>query len=250
TVTFSHGTHALPAPAVAELVQGLLVHGRHAAGKETVTPTGAALIRALARAQGPMPAMRVIGHGRGAGQRDDPGLANLLRIFLGERSCATGAGASAVLPAGAAAAQEPLPSESLLVAATVDDMSPQLFPAAFEQLFAAGAVDVHVTPVLMKKSRPGHLIEVLCTPQEEAAVVEALLRHTTTLGCRIVPVRKLALARRERIVQTSYGAVPVKEALLRGEVVRQRPEYEVVAALARQHGVPLEQIVAAVQAAL
>ena len=231
TLSFSHGTHALPAPAVGELVQGMLVHGIDASGSETVTPTGAALVRTLASSQGPMPAMRVIRHGRGAGHRDGPGLANLLRIFLGWEAI-EGVGG-------------PRPSSALLVRATIDDMNPQLFPAAFERLFEAGAIDLYLCPVLMKKGRPGHLLEVLCPPHLEQGVVEALMRHTTTLGCRVLEARKLSLDRRERTVHTPYGDLPVKEALLHGKVLRRGPEHDVAAALALKHGVAVEEVLEA-----
>jgi len=236
-ITFSHGTHALPAPAVAALGTGLLVHGFPLAQGETVTPTGAALVRGLAESQGPLPPLRLLGHGRGAGGRDDPGYANLLRIFLGEP-----------LPASAPGLL-PEPSGSVQIGAALDDLTPQQLAYAMEQLFRAGAVDVHVTPLLMKKGRPGHLLEALCAEALQQPVVEALLRHTSSLGCRITPVRKVALRRREVRVATPFGEIPVKEALLGDEVLHRRAEYEVAAAAARQHGVPLEQVLQAALAA-
>jgi len=236
TVTFSHGTHALPAPAVAELCTGMLVHGVDAGGGETVTPTAAALLRVLAAEQGPLPALRVVGHGRGAGTADRPQLANLLRIFVGHPPAAEGA----VQDHG----------HSHVVAAAVDDMNPQHMPLAFEHLLEAGAADVHATPILMKKGRPGFLVEALCPAGRSAAVIEAMLRHTSSLGCRVTSVHKHAAERTERVVATRYGEIPVKLAWLGEELLRCRPEHDVVAAAASQHGVSAERVAAEVQARL
>lgn len=235
TVSFSHGTHALPAPAVAELCSGMLAHGVDAGGGETVTPTAAALVRTLASAQGPMPALRVLRHGRGAGTADRPQLANLLRIFLG------------TAPAGETLQDH---GSSRVVCAAVDDMNPQHLPVALERLLQAGAVDAHATPTLMKKGRPGFLVEALCPAGREAAVAEALLRHTSTLGCRVTAVHKLAATRTECVVQTRYGAIPVKQAWLGEELLRSRPEHDIVALRAAEHGVSVETVSVAAQAVL
>ncbi len=235
SISFSHGTHALPAPAVAELVSGLQVRGVEAGGLETVTPTGAALIKALARRQGPLPAMTVLGHGRGAGSHDRPQMANLLRIFVGE--------------VAEQAERGPVRSDCVLVGASVDDMNPQSLPAALDQLFAAGALDVTVTPVLMKKGRPGQLIEALCAPEAERAVVAALLRHTSSIGARVVEARKHALLRREVLVETPWGEVPFKEVSWGEETLRAKPEHGVVAAVALAHGLSEEQVETAARAA-
>ncbi len=231
TVTFSHGTHGLPAPATARLIEGLPVYGVAWQG-ETVTPTGAALVKTLAAGFGPLPPMLVRGHGRGAGRRDLP-VANVLRIFVGEPL----------------RADEWHADEAAVVTASIDDMNPQAFPAAFDALFAAGALDVYVTPILMKKGRPAHLLNALCPAAVVDAVTSALFRHTTSIGCRVASVQKRSLPRRAERVDTAFGPVPVKVASLGGEVVRASAEYEVCAERARSAGVPVGRVLAAAEAA-
>ncbi len=232
TVTFSHGTHALPAPAVGALIEGLPVFGM-AADQERVTPTGVALMRALCDDFGPMPAMVVRGHGRGAGSRDGGQVANLLRIFVGE-------------PVSAAPWHE---GECRMVEANIDDMRPQLLPAAIDAILAAGAADVTVTPIQMKKGRPGQLLSALCSPSRVDAVVTAMMVHTTTIGCRILGARKVALARKTMQVATPWGEVPVKISGGPSGPQQVRAEYEPCAALAVAASVPVLEVTDAAEAA-
>ncbi len=231
-VTFSHGTHSLPAPAVAALIEGLPVFGMEA-DRERVTPTGAALLRALCDDFGPMPAMVVQGHGRGAGTHDGGAIANLLRIFV----CHS----ATVAPWSV--------GECRLVEASIDDMRPQLLPPAIDALLAAAGADVTITPILMKKGRPGHLLTALCAPPRVDAVITAMMVHTTTIGCRILSADKVVLPRRTMTVQTPWGEVPVKRSGEPGGPGQLRAEYEVCAALARAAGVPVIDIADAAEAA-
>ncbi len=234
TITFSHGTHGLPAPAVGELLTGMLVTPAHGVTSEVVTPTGAALAKALSRGQGPMPPMKVLGHGRGGGTRDHQALANILRIFVGE-------------PHGGPWHTR---SDRILVEAAVDDMNPQLVPLAFDRLFEAGAEDVHLTPIVMKKGRPAHLWTVLCPATHQDGVLDALFRSTTTIGCRIVSVDKVALERARVEVPTRYGTVEVKSSRLSRSEWRPAPEFDSVVEVAAKAGVEPMEVVAEVYAAL
>jgi hypothetical protein len=174
-------------------------------------------------------------HGRGAGQRDDPDIANLLRIFLGR-----------ALPAPADTWTE---ADAVLVEASVDDMSPQRFPLAMDALFRAGALDVTVTPLLMKKGRPGHLLSALCPVSAADAVSAALFTSTSSIGCRLIPVRKRSLPRETRTVETPFGPVPVKLARLAGRVVQVRAEFDDCARLAAAAGVDVAEVAAEAEAA-
>jgi uncharacterized protein (DUF111 family) len=136
-----------------------------------------------------------------------------------------------------------------LLEANIDDMSPDLFENAFDRLFRAGAVDVFVTPILMKKGRPAHKLSALVERAKAEAVIAALFRETTSIGCRLTAVEKRALDRLSVDVATPWGTVPVKVASYGGEVVGRRPEHDACARLAREAGVPLRAVIDAALAA-
>jgi len=228
TIDCAHGTLPLPAPAVAAMLPGVPVHPVAVDG-ETVTPTGAALVTTFANAFGSMPAMTVESVGIGGGSLERPGLPSVLRAFVG----------SAVLPAGIGEA------EHVVVECNVDDLDPRVLPVVLERLLASGALDATITPIVMKKGRPGHLLSALAPTAARDAVVEVLLRETTSLGCRSHPVSKHHLGRRMETVDTPWGPVAVKLALSGGTVLRRVPEFEACAELARRTGVPVRDILAA-----
>jgi hypothetical protein len=228
TVDCAHGTLPLPAPAVAAMLPGVPVHPAGVEG-ETVTPTGAALVTTFANAFGLMPAMTVEGVGVGAGTTDRPGLPNVLRAFVGEVVEAAQVGAT----------------DHVVVECNVDDLDPRVLPVVIERLMASGALDASVTPIVMKKGRPAHLISALAPASVLDTVVEVLLRETSSLGCRSHPVTKHHLGRRMEMVATPWGDVPVKLALAGEKVLRRVPEFEACAELARATGVPVRDILAA-----
>jgi uncharacterized protein (TIGR00299 family) protein len=234
TIECAHGTLPLPAPAVAAMLSGVPVYDAGIEG-ETVTPTGAALVTALADRFGGMPAMTVDRVGIGAGSRSYPGLPNLVRVFTGQL----------------AEPEESSPRHrNLMVECTIDDMDPRLFPAVLESLFAnANVLDAFITPVIMKKGRPAHLISVLTAEERVQAAIRILLHETTTLGCRSYPVDKYALDRRMETVTTPWGPVPVKVAIADGRPLRAIPEYEVCARLARENQVPVREVLTTAAAA-
>lgn len=214
----AHGTMPLPPPATLFCLEGWpLCAGVD--GMEQVTPTGAAILAGMA-SPGPIPHLRLIGVGHGAGRADPPSHPNMLRLLLGERE-----------DAGS------LEQVDVLVA-TMDDLSGEHLPTLLEALLAAGALDAAATPCLMKKGRSGHRVEVVVAPAQRPAVERALLRHGSTFGLRRQRADRALLRRMQRRVQTEFGEIGVKEGYLDGELLQVAPEFEEVAARARAAGAP------------
>lgn len=230
-----HGLIPVPAPATLELLSGMPVFGSEHNG-ETVTPTGAAILSTLAAACGPMPALNVIKVGYGAGTRDF-GVPNLLRVVLGEES------------KSAANFQGCSPETVMELEANIDDMNPEFYDFAFEQLFKKGALDVFLVPVLMKKNRPANIIRVLCAEKDLNELVGIMFRETSTLGVRVNRGQRFCLPREVVTVLTQYGEIRLKLARLNGQVVNCAPEYEDCKRQAAAHGVPVKKVyLAALQA--
>jgi uncharacterized protein (DUF111 family) len=187
------------------------------------TPTGAALISTLAE-PGPLPDMIPLSDGYGAGGRNPSDRPNVLRVVLGRP----------------AQAQSPCRVEVLET--QVDDMSGELLPPLLEALLAAGALDALAWPVLMKKGRSGLMIQALCTPERAAAVGEALLRHSSSLGYRRRSAEREVLERRHVSVRTPWGPVQVKVGERRGEIYQVAPEFEEVRRLALETGQPATRV--------
>ncbi len=231
TVDTAHGRLAIPVPATVALMARVgWPSFQDGVPGERVTPTGAALITALAE-PGPMPSMRPSAVGYGAGTRNPDAIANVVRVVVGDE----GEGTAAWLD---------------LIAAQVDDMPGEWVPPLLERLLEAGAADAWVTPVLMKKGRPGHLVQALADPDCAEAVGHALLRHASTFGVRRHRVRRTVLERSFETVDTPWGPVPVKLGHLAGAIVQRAPEYDVCSAHAREHGIPVARVYRAALAAL
>lgn len=229
TVTMSHGTFPVPAPATARLVQGVPVYG--AGEGELLTPTGALLVTGHATSYGPLPLFRPEAIGHGAGSRDTPGRPNVLRLIVGEADAAA-------------------ESERVLVLETeVDDTPPQMLGGLVERLLGAGALDVYYTPVQMKKGRPGVLITVLGPPGRREALEEILFRETTTLGVRRQEWERTVLERERVPVATAYGEVRVKVGKRGGRVYNAQPEFDDCQRAAETSGVPVKEVWAAALAA-
>ena len=225
-VLCQHGLLPLPAPATLALLKGVPVYGSAAEG-ETVTPTGAALVRTLAQDFGLLPAMTLDQTGVGLGDRRIEGRPNLLRLIVGE----------------ALAGMEETVVE---LEANLDDLPAERFDYLMEQLFAAGALDVLVLPAQMKKNRPGALLQVLARPQDRAAVLRAIFLHSTTLGVRFRELGRAVLPRRTETVVTRFGKVRVKWALRPDQRETAHPEYDDLCRLARRTGRTLAEIEAEV----
>ena len=222
-VECAHGTFPVPAPATADLLRGYPTYSAHVQ-KELVTPTGAALVRMLEPVFGAQPAMSVERIGYGAGTRNPKGFPNALRISIGEST-------------------EDTKAETVTVLETaLDDLSPQVLAWVAEQALAAGAMDVMLTPVIMKKGRPGTLLTVLCSEEKRPVLERLILRETSTLGMRIRREERSCLERRHVAVQTAYGEIRVKIGTLDGEVMNAAPEFEDCRAAAVRCEVPLKQV--------
>jgi uncharacterized protein (TIGR00299 family) protein len=250
TVKMAHGVFPVPPPAVAELLKDAPIYSTEIAG-ELVTPTGAAIIKTVCETFGPLPLMRVERVSYGAGGREYKDFPNALRLLLGEtdEGGALGNDVSRAVVNDESGAM--MTDERLLVLETnIDDMSPQVFGYVMERALASGALDCYLTPVQMKKNRPGVLLSVLCRQPEREALTELLFRETTTLGVRCYEVWRRALEREMVRVETPFGAIDVKVASLNGRVVKEMPEYEQCREAAERAGVALRTVEAAARDAL
>lgn len=235
-VRSAHGVIPVPAPASLELLRGFPT--RAEGTSELVTPTGAAILAALAT-PGRAPEITPESVGYGAGDRELADRPNLLRVVIGRRRpAAASASPEQATFAGVGAVLD----EMVVLEANIDDMSPQLFEPAVEALFAAGARDVTLAPLVMKKGRPGTLVQVIAAPSDRERLAGILLRETSTIGVRSHPVSRITLPRTMRTVQTPYGAVTVKVVTLPDGGERAAPEYEDCRRLARERGVPVHTV--------
>ena len=239
TVEMAHGRFPVPPPAVADLLRGANVYSTDVVG-ELVTPTGAAIVATLCESFGPVPPMRLLAAGYGAGAREYENFPNVLRVLVGE-SEAEGAGAGESVVEGE--------EELTVVETNVDDVSPQVLGHVLGQALARGALDCYFTHVQMKKNRPGVLVTVLCRPADREAMLDLLLAEAPTLGARSYNVRRRALEREAVTVETEFGRIAVKVGRLRGRVVSATPEYEDCRAAALRAGVPLREVQEAARAA-
>jgi uncharacterized protein (TIGR00299 family) protein len=221
TVTTEHGTLPVPAPATAELLNNCPIYS---AGPEAelTTPTGAALLTTLAKDFDGLPAVCVVSQGFGAGDKDFPGQANVLRVLIGERTQA---------------------SESMsvrILEANIDDSTPQVLGYTMERLLDAGALDVTLTPVFMKKNRSATMVSVLAAPELTEQLASILFAETTTLGLRILQAERRVLVRNTAEVETAYGKIRIKYT----DAGAFAPEYEDCRKAAAAKGVALRTVIA------
>jgi uncharacterized protein (TIGR00299 family) protein len=222
-VETEHGTLPVPAPATAELLKGKPIYSKGPT-MELTTPTGAAIVATLATHFGPMPALSIQATGFGAGTADFKVQANVLRATIGQRHAAKEATTVAILEAN------------------IDDANPQILGYAMDRLFAAGALDVTLQPLQMKKNRPGSLLSVIAKPEDTDALAALILRETTTIGLRITTAERRVAARRFLSVETPWGDVRMK-ITAHGAT----PEYDDCRALAEANQVPLKDVIAQAQ---
>jgi uncharacterized protein (TIGR00299 family) protein len=221
TVETEHGLLPVPAPATARLLEGVPIYAR-GPEVELTTPTGAAVAVTLAKRFGVLPAMKVVRTGYGAGSRDFPRQANVLRVILGE-------------PTGA---EEAL--TVCVIEANIDDLNPQVLAYSTDRLWDFGALDVSLEPIIMKKGRPGHLLRVIAKPEHREAIAQLIFSETSTIGLRFYSAERRVQARTLREVETQYGKVRVK-VTSEGYFT---PEYEDCRKLALASGVALKHIIA------
>lgn len=230
SVDCAHGHFPVPAPATADLLRGLPTYTDSAGPQmELVTPTGAAILRALSPTFTQPPVMRVHRIGYGAGGRNPKGFPNVLRLNIGESAQAASTNTVTVLETA------------------LDDLNPQIIAHVAEQALQQGALDVMLTPVVMKKGRPGTLLTVLCDPEKASALEHLLLHETSTLGIRIHQQQRSCLDRSHQTVSTDYGEIRIKVGSLGQDAFKEElnanPEFEDCRAAAAAHNVPVKQVV-------
>jgi pyridinium-3,5-bisthiocarboxylic acid mononucleotide nickel chelatase len=226
TVLTEHGVLPVPAPATAALLAGIPVYAR-GPEMELTTPTGAAIASTLGKSFGPLPAMRISNIGHGAGDRDFREQANVLRVLVGEQTTA------------------PESTVVSVIEANIDDSSPQVLGYTLDRLMEAGALDVSLSPLQMKKNRPGSLLRVIARPEDQERLAQMIFAETSTLGLRIHTAERRVEERRTVEVETPWGKVRGK---ISGHGSAQEmfaPEYDDCRALAERHGAPLKQVLAA-----
>ncbi len=221
TVKTAHGTLPVPAPATAELLRHIPIYSAGPQA-ELTTPTGAALLATLATGFGALPPMRVLSQGFGAGDNDFPTQANVLRVLIGERM------------------QSPELISVRVLEANIDDSSPQVLGYTMERLLEAGALDVTLTPIFMKKNRPATMISILSSPELTEQLAEIVFAETSTLGLRVLQAERRVVSRNIAEVDTQYGKIHIKYTE-RGSFA---PEYEDCRKAATARGVPLRSVIA------
>ncbi|MBV8202781.1 MAG: nickel pincer cofactor biosynthesis protein LarC [Acidobacteria bacterium] len=235
-VKTDHGELPVPAPATAELLQGVPIYG--GPGGELTTPTGAVLLAELVDAFVELPPLVLEITGYGLGRKDLPMQPNALRLLRGRPS-----------PGGAAAAGTGVP-EVAVVECEVDDLAGEGFGYLMERLLAAGALDVYFTPLVMKKSRPGTLVSMLCRRAQLEQLAGILLVESGSLGCRYHLAARFEAERDSLEVETEFGKVRIKRGRLAGRLLAAAPEYEDCRRLALAAGVPWREVYRAALAAL
>jgi uncharacterized protein (TIGR00299 family) protein len=218
-----HGPLPVPGPAALELLKGLPVFGVDVKS-ETVTPTGAALVRVLGKSFGFQPDMIIEKIGYGAGQKEFSTRPNLFRLILGE--------------SGAGWQRE----EMLVIETNIDDMNPQFYDHIMERLFAAGARDVYLTAIQMKKNRPGTLLRVIAEPRDRERLGRIIFQETSTIGIRCYPVGRIILGRESKTIKTRYGEVTVKIVEQPDGSKRAAPEYDDIKRIAVARKLPIKLV--------
>ena len=231
TVKCAHGTLPVPAPATLKLLQDAPVYSS-GPQVELVTPTGAAIVKALSHRFASFPAMKIEKAGYGAGTREFPDHSNLLRLTIGEST-------TQVSSASPSASNETI----TVLEANLDDLSPQVLAYTMERLLGEGALDVFSVPVQMKKGRPGALLIVLARTEDTDRLTKMIFAETTTLGIRRREEQRETLSRRWESVETTWGRVRIKVASMNGSISNYAPEYEDCRALAEAHHIPLKQVI-------
>jgi uncharacterized protein (TIGR00299 family) protein len=222
-VKTSHGRLSVPPPAVAELLRNVPVYSAWV-GSELVTPTGAAIVSALARRYTKLPELVYEKVGCGAGTKEFPEIPNILRAYSGEAASFDSA------------------KSVFVVEATIDDASPQVLAHFLEKAIEDGALDATLSPVVMKKNRLGTKLTLLAAAERMDALIEAVFRETTSIGVRYYPVGRRVLDREMTSVRVDGGKIAVKVATLGGRPVNVQPEYEDLLKAARRTGKPLKEI--------
>ena len=230
-VTAAHGLIPVPVPAVTQLALGWQIHaGGHG---ELTTPTGMALVTTLASNSTELPPMVVQATGSGAGTKDTPGRPNITRVIIGQPT----------------SHQHDPVSRAVVLEANIDDLDPRLWPGVLNHLLSEGAADAWLTPILMKKGRPAHILNVLCQPDLASKLQQTIYAETTTFGVRQHTVDKHAALRGFAEITVNGDTVAVKLAHRNGRITQATPEFEDIARAAKLQGIPQRQVLAKANAA-
>jgi len=226
-VTCQHGRLPLPAPATVNILTDVPVYGTEVP-HELVTPTGALFAKCLASSYGPLPEMNIVKTGYGAGSRSLSDRPNLLRVVLGNRYQFE---------------QSDTTCESVgMIETQIDDMSPECLGFVMSKLAASGALDVSITPVLMKKNRSGHQLQIICMPSDIHRLTDLVLQETSTIGVRYQVVQRKVLKRRIKKVETKLGSIDAKEVVQPDGSIRLTPEFESCQKLAKKLEMNIQQV--------
>ncbi|MBS4202259.1 nickel pincer cofactor biosynthesis protein LarC [Bacillus sp. FJAT-49732] len=227
-IRISHGIYPVPAPATLDMMKNVPIAPSDLP-YELTTPTGAGIVVSQSDSYGTMPAMKISSIGYGAGTRNIPGRPNVLRVMVGELL----EGNEHIV-----GKQETI----TVLECHMDDMTGEAFGYVMEKLLKEGALDVYYTPIFMKKNRPGTLVTVLAPENREAKLTEILFKETTTLGVRKNSWSRSILDRNIIVAETAFGPIKIKQALKKGVVIREVPEYEDVKKAALEHGVAFQEV--------
>jgi len=230
-VDCDHGRFPVPGPATAELLKGIPIYSE-GPKVELATPTGAAIISTVASGFRRLREFQSTSIGYGAGTREIEGFPNVLRVMVGEEPTShdsTSGGAAEIVQ---------------IIEANIDDMNPQIYGYFLEKALSLGALDVYLTPVQMKKNRPGHCLTVICEPAKEEVLTRLIFAETTTIGLRVHGANRRVLDRSMDTIETRFGKIRVKIARLNGSVLNVGPEFDDCQRLAQAKGIPLKEILA------
>jgi len=222
-VKCSHGRLPVPAPATSEILKGIPVR-KGGVDFEATTPTGAAILGTLGTYFNSQPSFTIQKTGYGIGQKDHPDVPNMLRVFLAETS------------------EDQPGHDALLLGCNIDDMNPEFFEHISENLFNAGAADVFITNIIMKKGRPGNMLNIICEKGLEDSLKEIIFRESTTTGIRSFPFKKDTLVRKFIKKRTVYGDVTIKYSFYKGNEVSCKPEFNECMKIATENGIPVKKV--------
>jgi uncharacterized protein (TIGR00299 family) protein len=223
-VLCDHGKLPVPAPATVEIIKDIPVK-KGGVDFEATTPTGAAILATLGTNFEPGLTMKIEKTAYGVGQKENPDVPNLLRVFLGETILNPGSG-----------------HDALQLECNIDDMNPEFFEYISERLFKAGASDVFFSNIMMKKGRPGILLNVICETELADTVKNIIFTESTSLGIRTFPFRKDTLVRKFETMQTIYGDLTIKRSFYNGNEVSSKPEYEECKRIAAEKHIPVKEV--------
>ncbi|MCU0472211.1 MAG: nickel pincer cofactor biosynthesis protein LarC [Bacteroidales bacterium] len=222
-VKCDHGKFPVPAPATAEIIKDIPVK-KGGVDFEATTPSGAAILAALVTHSSNLPAFKIEKTGYGAGQKEHPDVPNMLRVFLGETE------------------ENRKGHDAILIECNIDDMNPEFFEHISERLFNAGASDVFISGIIMKKGRPGNMLNVICETGNEETLKEIIFSESTSLGIRTFPFIKDTLTRKFETIHTEYGEVKIKRSFYKDKEVSCKPEFEECRKIAIEKGIPVKEV--------